>query len=84
MRGRGFLVGILSPLNMLTNCRCATSGHSSKLHWKLNLVCHWNCFCSKLVLLMVYITMDGGGGRQHTIIFLEGMCLVSLVFASSY
>lgn len=41
-------------------------------------------FCSKVVLLVVYITMDGGGGRQHTIIFLEGMCLASLVFASSY
>lgn len=65
---------------MLMNSRCTTSGHSSKLHGKLNFVCPCNCFCSKLVLLVIYITMDGGGGRQHTIIFLEGMCLVSLVF----
>lgn len=79
------LMGVLSPtLNMLMKSRCAISGHTNKVHWKLNPACHQSCVCSKLVLLVVYIIMEGGWGRQHKIIFLEGMCFVSLVFTSFY
>lgn len=47
MRVRGFLMGSCPRLNMLMSRGCAISGHSSKLHWKLSLVCHWNYFLFK-------------------------------------